>query len=135
MKKIIIPIFISVAFFAFMRILLPGPETAIHSFFKKYGFELSDSTLETANVTLPSELTPVYENYNTLQIQAGLDIMPYLGKTVKRYTFAVLNFPFETDSPVRANALVYNGKIIAIDLMTVNSDGFMLSPADPVFKK
>lgn len=133
MKKIIFPIFISVAFFLCMRIIFPSPHTLAQSFFKLYGFEISETALETAEVTLPETLTAVYENYNRLQSAAGLDLTPYLGKTVRRYTYAVKNFPFETNSPVRANVLIYKGKIIAADLMTVNSDGFMLSPADPVF--
>ena len=133
MKKIIIPLFISLGIFFGMRFIVPSPPTLIHSFFEEYGFKLSEFPLETVKTTLPHTLTPVYENYNRLQNQAGLDLSPYLGKTVKRYTYNVLNFPFETKLPVRANALVYRGKIIAADLMTVNSDGFMLSPADPIF--
>ena len=133
MKKIIFPIFISLAFFICMRLIFPSPHTIVHKFFKNYGFELSQGVIETVQVTLPRSLTPVYEGYNRLQQNAGLDLTPYLGKTVRRYTYRVLNFPFETSSPVRANALVYRGKVIAADLMTVNSDGFMFSPADPIF--
>ena len=133
MKKIIFPLFISLAFFLCVRLFCPSPHTLVHSFFESYGFKLSEIPIETVDVTLPDTFTPVYENYNRLQKQSNLDLTPYLGKTVKRYTYTVLNFPFETDSPVRANALVYQGKIIAADLMTVSSDGFMLSPADPIF--
>jgi len=132
-KKILIPLFISVSFFLCMRMIYPSPHTLAKAFFKNYGFEISETVLESAKITLPSALTPVYENYNRIQALSGMDISPYLGKTVRRYTYAVLNFPFETNSPVRANVLIYKGKIIAADLMTVNSDGFMLSPADPIF--
>ena len=133
MKKIIFSLIASLSLFFCLKLLFPPPQATVRAFFKSYGFELSKAPVETSSVTLPESLTPVYENYNCLQKQAGLDLVPYLGKQVKRYTYNVLNFPFETESPVRANALVYKGKIIAADLMTVNFDGFMLSPADPIF--
>lgn len=133
MKKILFPLFVSAAIFILFRAVFPSPVTQIHYFFGKYGFELSEVPIQTETVTLPLTLSPVYQNYNRLIASAKLDITPYLGKKVQRFTFAVKNFPFETASPVRANALVYRGKVIAADIMTVDIDGFMLSPADPIF--
>ncbi len=133
MRKMFLPFIVTIALFMCCRFFLYNPETAVRKFFSSYGFELSGELKEQASVTLPNSLSGVYESYNRLQAYAGLDLTPYLGKTVKRYTYTVVNFPFETSSPVRANALVYLGRVIAADIMTVSSDGFMLSPADPVF--
>lgn len=46
------------------------------------------------------------------------------GKTVKRYTYIIHNYPDETDQ-VRANLLVYDGKVIGGDICTLALDGFM----------
>lgn len=134
MKKLFIPFIIPIILFIFFRLFFLNPDTLIHNFFSSYGFTLSPKPIETETVILPTKLTPVYENYNVIQKKAGLDIIPYLSKKVKRYTYEVLNFPFETSEKVLANVLIYKNKIIAADIMTTSLDGFMLSPADEVFK-
>ncbi len=133
MKKIVIPMLVSLFVLLLSRLFIPSPAHTVRAFFECYGFTLSENLLEKEELTLPGTFTPVYENYNKLQKRAGLDLTPYLGKKVTRYTYEIVNFPFETNSSVRANALVYRGKVIAADVMTVSSDGFMLSPADPIF--
>ena len=133
MKKLFLPIIVTISLLMTSRVFFHNPETAVHSFFAGYGFELSQKVVEVTEYTIPNTMTDVLENYNKLQKKAGLDLTPYMGKTTRRYTFRVLNFPFETDCEVRANALVYKNRVIAADIMTVNLDGFMLSPADEVF--
>ncbi len=134
MKKLFIPFLIPLCFLIFLRILFIPPTTLIHNFYKSYGFILSDKPQTCEKIKLPPSLTPVYESYNTVQKKAGLDISQYLGKTVKKYTYRVLNFPFETSSPVYANILIFKNKIIAADIMTKPLDGFLLSPADKIFE-
>ncbi len=48
----------------------------------------------------------------------------YAGKRCKRYSYSVLNYPEEPED-VRANILVYNGKIIGGDVCSLKLDGFM----------
>ena len=70
----------------------------------------------------------VYNDYNSLQRLAGLDISDYKGKNAIRYTYIVTNFPNETEEKeIRANVLTVNGRPIAGDIMTVSLDGFMYS--------
>lgn len=134
MKKLFIPFIIPILLFIFFRLFVLNPDTLIHNFYSSYGFTLSEKLISSETVILPHDLTPVYENYNKIQKKAGLDITPYLSKKVKRYTYEVTNFPFPTEQKVLANALIYKNKIIAADIMTSSLDGFMLSPADEVFK-
>ncbi len=134
MKKLFIPFIIPIILFILFRLFFLNPDTLIHNFFSSYGFTLSEKLISSETVILPSKLTPVYKNYNVIQKKAGLDITPYLSKKVKRYTYEVTNFPFPTDETVLANVLVYKNKIIAADIMTTSLDGFMLSPADEVFR-
>ena len=97
-----------------------------------YGWQV-DATSETKEtVYIPSEFDAVYTRYNKLQKMCGFDLLNYRGKGVVRYTYRALNFPNHADSEVFINLLVYEGKLIGGDCMTVALDGFML-PLDRRF--
>ena len=96
-------------------------------FLSQYGWIVTAQSVEQETLTLPDTPDDVYNNYNRLQHEAGLDLEPYYGLEVTRYTYLVLNYPGNTDPEIRANVLVYDGKPIAGDIMTVASDGFMHS--------
>lgn len=96
-------------------------------FLKSYGWEVEQYCIEREEVKIPVVFDDTYNNYNTLQKFAGLDLAPYKGKAALRYTYIVKNFPVKTDETIRANVLCVNGNPIAGDVMTVNLDGFMYS--------
>jgi len=100
-----------------------GPSAAA-DYLTVLGWEVDKKPIETEIVNLPFEFDDVYAEYNKLQRQAGFDLSGYMGKKVTRYTFAVKNFEGQTG--VRANVLMYNGRVIGGDLMTVAIDGFMI---------
>ena len=50
--------------------------------------------------------------------------MPFRGKTVKRWTYDVTNYP-DNRPNVKANILVYDNKIIGGDICSLELDGFM----------
>ena len=96
-------------------------------FLKSYGWEVSKKPIEIEEITIPKEFDEVYKNYNLLQIEAGLNLLSYRGKTGTRYTYEVLNYPIKTEEQVRANVIVIENTPVAGDIMTVNLDGFMHS--------
>ncbi len=96
-------------------------------FLKSYGWEVSEKPIEKSDFTLPEQLDSVYENYNELQLEAGLNLIPHLGKSGVRYTYRVMNYPVSAEQEVRANLLIIDGKPIAGDICTVNLQGFMHS--------
>ena len=115
-------LFMAAAFLAF------GEESAnaINAeFLKSYGWEVKKRPIEKADVNIPEPFDLVYENYNKLQIEAGLDLKPYMGKKAVRYTYEVTNFPYEEPKDVRANVLCVDNEPVAGDVMTVAADGFM----------
>ncbi|MBQ3054163.1 MAG: DUF4830 domain-containing protein [Clostridia bacterium] len=130
MKKIILPIFITVMLIMCSRLFIKNPETTIKEYYKSYGYTLSESPVEITRLTLNDKMTDVYENYNKILKKSGLDITPYLGKTVRKYTYSLKEIPSKT--PVFANILYYKGKIIAADIMTPAIDGFMISPNEHI---
>lgn len=95
-----------------------------------YGWEVDEKPVEEAEVNIPAELDEVYKSYNIIQKRAGLDIMPYRGKSGIRYTFIVKNYPVDVGEPVRANVICIEGVPVAGDIMTVSINGFMHSLAD-----
>ena len=100
-------------------------------FLSSYGWLVENTPIERVNTTLPAVPDDVFNAYNRLQIEAGLDLTSHLGKSCVRYTYKVLNYPKDVGEIVRANVLTSGGIIIAGDIMTVSSDGFMHSLVFP----
>ena len=65
--------------------------------------------------TIPARFDRVYEDYNTIQREMGLNLERYRGKTVMRYTYPVTNYT-DCDGEVLATLLVYKDKVIGGDL-------------------
>jgi len=130
LKRMFFPFIITVAMLIVFRSFVSNPETLVTDFFAKYGYSLSEKPIEVSDFTFPTVLSPVLKNYDELENRIGLSIRPYLGKSVKRYTYRVLNVPGFEKEEIRANALVYKNKVIAADIMTVGLNGFMIAPGD-----
>ena len=94
-------------------------------FLGSYGWEIKKRPIEKADVNIPEPFDLVYENYNKMQLAAGLDLEPYMGRKAVRYTYEVTNFPYDEPKNVRANVLCVDNEPVAGDVMTVAADGFM----------
>ncbi|MBE6907748.1 DUF4830 domain-containing protein [Marasmitruncus massiliensis] len=93
-------------------------------FLKSFGWEVNPEEVEIMEVLIPKEVDEVFANYNDIQKQQGCDMSKYAGKRCKRYSYTVLNYP-DGSEDVRANVIVYNGKIIGGDVCSTKLDGFM----------
>lgn len=96
-------------------------------FLKSYGWEVKKQPIERVEVTIPKEFDEVYKNYNKIQIEAGLNLEDYRGKSGIRYTYEVTNYPKDVEGTVRANVIVIDNAPVAGDIMTTKIDGFMHS--------
>ena len=94
------------------------------AFLKGYGWEVSETPAESAEVTVPARFDTVYEDYNTLQRGQGLDLSRYRGKKVMRYTYTVENYP-DYDGTVYASLLLYKNRIIGGDICSADASGFL----------
>jgi hypothetical protein len=88
------------------------------------GWTVSPEPLTSQEVKIPTEWTEVYSRYNDIQLSQGFDLEKYAGKTVKRYVYAVTNYP-DTDGQVIATLLVYKDRIIGGDISSTAQDGFL----------
>ncbi len=97
------------------------------NFISQFGWEIDTGPIEVEEVIIPTEFTDVYENYNKIQKEQNLDLEKYKGMRVKRWTYAVKNYPgYENKNDVvRADLLVYEGRVIGGDICSVELDGFM----------
>ena len=96
-------------------------------FLASYGWETKPECIEQETIIIPKPFDLVYENYNILQKEAGLDLEPYMGKYGVRYTYEVTNYPFNPGEPVRANVIIIHGKCVGGDICTVSLQGFIHS--------
>ena len=84
-------------------------------FLTDFGWEVTTSPVESSQVKIPSESSPVFERYNNLQKSQGYDLSKFAGKKVMRYVYKVSNYPGATE-PVYATLLIYKNEIIGGDV-------------------
>lgn len=92
-------------------------------FLSQYGWEASEKVDE-AEVTIPAQFDPVYEEYNTLQKKQGFDLSKYRRKTVTRYTYRIGNYP-DYKGTVLADVIVYKNRVIGGDICSADVNGFV----------
>ncbi|MBR3768484.1 MAG: DUF4830 domain-containing protein [Clostridia bacterium] len=90
------------------------------------GWVVDESTGEYSEISLPNVIDETFEEYIELQKEQGFDLMPYIGKSVQKYTYEVLNYPgYENSGGIFATIFVYSDKIIAADIYSAAIDGFI----------
>ncbi len=102
-------------------------DTQVKEFLSSYGWKVKPECIEQEAVIIPKPFDLVYENYNILQKEAGLDLSPYMGKYGVRYTYEVSNYPFDPGELVRANVIIVDGNCVGGDICTVSLHGFIHS--------
>ena len=112
-----------------MFVLFASGETDTNNivFLKGYGWEVRTKSVEKEDIIIPKPFDRVYENYNDIQLKAGLDLRPYMGMKGVRYTYIVENYPKEVGEEVRANVICINNEPVGGDIMTVSIRGFIHS--------
>ena len=112
-----------------MFVLFASGETDTNNivFLKGYGWEVRTISVEKEDIIIPKPFDRVYENYNDIQLKAGLDLRPYMGMKGVRYTYIVENYPKDVGEEVRANVICINNEPVGGDIMTVSIRGFIHS--------
>ena len=85
-----------------MFVLFASGETDTNNivFLKGYGWEVRTKSVEKEDIIIPKPFDRVYENYNDIQLKAGLDLRPYMGMKGVRYTYIVENYPKDVGEEV-----------------------------------
>ncbi|MBO4939348.1 MAG: DUF4830 domain-containing protein [Oscillospiraceae bacterium] len=91
-------------------------------FLTDFGWEVTNSPIESSQVRIPDTSTEVFDRYNQLQKSQGYDLSSYAGKNAMRYVYQVNNYPGATD-PVYATVLVHKNKVIGGDITDTSAGG------------
>lgn len=94
------------------------------AFLKQFGWEVTKDPVEVSEVTIPQTFNSVYENYNKIQKEQGLDLSKYAGKICKQWVYEIKNYPSQS-ATVRATLLVYNDEVVGGDISSAALDGFI----------
>ena len=95
------------------------------AFLSQFGYNVSGEPIESVELTLPDDFDRVFSGYNELQKAQGLDLTKYKGKTVTRYTYEVTNYPGHEGEKIYANLIVRKNRIIAGDICSAETGGFI----------
>ena len=95
-------------------------------FLSKFEIRIKPTPVSFEYLTIPETFDLVYQNYNLMQAEAGMDLFKYRGKKAIRYTYEVTNFPDKSKSPIYANVICVNGNPVCGDIMCTDLDGFIL---------
>ena len=88
------------------------------------GWEVIEEPRGEREVQIPEEFDEVYQSYNQIQLEQGLDLTPCRGRRATLYTYEITNHP-SGEQGVTANLLVRRGKLIAADVSSPQADGFV----------
>ena len=91
-------------------------------FLRDFGWDVTNSPVESGQVRIPNEITEVFERYNALQKSQGYELSKFAGKKVMRYVYKINNYPGATE-PVYATLLVYKNQIIGGDVTDTAAQG------------
>ncbi len=96
------------------------------AFLKSFGWDVTNSPVESSQVLIPAESGEVFERYNALQKSQGYDLSAFAGKTVMRFVYKINNYPGATE-PVYATLLIYKNQIIGGDVTDTSAKGVVRS--------
>ena len=107
-------------------------ESERQAFMSEMGWEVSEEYTSCKVVSIPEEFNETYESYNELQKEQGFNLKKYKGEMVEIYTYAVYNYPGNSENVV-INLMVFDGSLIGGDVSCNELDGFMqgLKNSDP----
>lgn len=100
------------------------------AFLQSFGWQVSETPTQTQEVRIPEEFNEVFTRYNRLQQAQGFDLSLQAGKAVKRYVYAITNYPGGSPD-YQATVLVHKNKIIGGDVTSAAKGGKMHGFAMP----
>ena len=98
--------------------------TARLDFLSQFGWQASGEPVEICEVIIPETFNEVYEKYNDIQKEQGLDLSKYCGERCKRWTYEITNYP-TGETGVQVGILVYKNTVVGGEVLSSQLDGFI----------
>ena len=95
-------------------------------FLNGFGWEVTNSPVESSQVRIPDQQSEVFDRYNALQKSQGYDLTAHAGTTVMRYVYKINNYPGATE-PVYATLLISKNQVIGGDVTDTAAKGVIQS--------
>ena len=93
------------------------------AFLASLGWTANATPVETLDLQLPQQWDGEWSAYVTLQNDQSLPFADFAGKQVRRYTYALTNYP-GIDKGVQANLYICEGQLIGGDIMSLGETSF-----------
>lgn len=100
------------------------------AYLEGYGWITGAEPAAVEEIQLPETFGTDYRDYLNLQSEQGFDLQAYGGKTVKRYTYQIKNYPGLQEN-IWASILVYKKTVIGGEVFCNEGDGFTQSLVYP----
>ena len=100
------------------------------AYLESWGWLVSEEPASVEEILIPETLDGSYQEYLDLQKSQGFDLTAYAGKTVKRYTYAVHNYPGLQEN-IWASLLMDKKTVIGGEIFCSQGDGFTQGLAYP----
>ena len=91
-----------------------------------WGWEVDPAATETLDLVLPAGEDASFESFNELQKEIGMDLAPYRGQRLRRYTYTVRNYPGRPEG-VQADLYLCGDTVVAGVILSTGEDAFMSS--------
>ena len=87
---------------------------------ENFGINIADDSPIIENIRIPMQFNSVYQKYNSLQHDIGMDLEKYRGESCIKYTF-------DMDENFVLNIIVYNDHFIGGDISESDFNGIIKS--------
>ena len=103
------------------KVVSATDDLSVLGYISSFDIEVLKEGLIEDEIKVPVSFDDVYKNYNKIQKDQGFDLESYKGKTLKRYTYPVINI--EDETPHFVEVLTFDGIIVAADVYSTSIEG------------
>lgn len=100
------------------------------AYLQSWGWITAPEPASVEDILIPETFDSSYDDYLALQKRQGFDLTAYAGRTVKRYTYEVVNYPGLREN-IWASLLVFRKTVIGGEVYCSQGDGFTQGLAYP----
>ncbi len=103
------------------KVVAASDNLSVLAYIESFDIDVLKEGLKEDEIKVPATFNDVYNNYNKIQKEQGFDLENYKGKTLKRYTYPMINI--EDEGSLFVEVLTFDGIIVAADIYSTNIGG------------
>ena len=103
------------------KVVAASDNLSVLAYIESFDIDVLKEGLKEDEIKVPATFNDVYNNYNKIQKEQGFDLENYKGKTLKRYTYPMINI--EDEGSLFVEVLTFDGIVVAADIYSTNIGG------------